>query len=208
MIGLSINTVENGRKILNDEMDEDSPLHHSKKKKQEEKKKKIIVYPGAKPNLDIKSKFAPAADKVKVKPKRDVRLTNDDMLEDLLYQMYSTKNSTSSTLLKPVGIQKKMYNLKRELLKNHSSCCISLKTIEKSNECKFEESQETAEDVTMAMVYEESNALAEKYKIDKIIFMKLKKNYAFETLDIPVEVKYLELRYAGELPALPSDLKG
>ncbi|KAH9514082.1 DNA polymerase alpha catalytic subunit, partial [Bulinus truncatus] len=102
-----------------------------------------------------------------------------------------------------------------EQVNAYVSCCVSVKNIERRifilprvKKVNLKTGQETAEDVTMAMVYEEFNTLAEKYKIDKFRSMKVKKNYAFEKLDVPVEAEYLEVRYAAELPALPSDLKG
>ncbi|CAL1543599.1 unnamed protein product [Lymnaea stagnalis] len=102
-----------------------------------------------------------------------------------------------------------------ESIKSYVSCCVTVRNIERRlfilpriKRINLKTNLETSEDVTMTMVYEEFNRLADKNRIDKFRSMKVKKNYAFDKLDVPVEADYLEVRYAADLPTLPSDLKG
>ncbi|KAK0061049.1 DNA polymerase alpha catalytic subunit [Biomphalaria pfeifferi] len=102
-----------------------------------------------------------------------------------------------------------------EKAKAYVSCCVAVKNIERRifilprpKRVNVKTNLETSEDVTMPMVFEEFNTLTEKYKIDKFRSARVKKNYAFEKLDVPVEADYLEVRYLAEFPALPSELKG
>jgi DNA polymerase alpha subunit A len=57
-------------------------------------------------------------------------------------------------------------------------------------------------------LFQEFSALSERYKILKFKSMQVTKNYAFDKPDVPVMAEYLEVRYAAELPTLPSDLVG
>ncbi|XP_059138881.1 DNA polymerase alpha catalytic subunit-like [Physella acuta] len=102
-----------------------------------------------------------------------------------------------------------------ESAKSYVSCCVVVRNIERRlfilprvKRVNLSTNQELSEDITMPMVYEEFNKIAEKNKIDQFRSMKVRKNYAFDKLDVPVEAEYLEVRYAADLPALPSDLKG
>jgi len=95
------------------------------------------------------------------------------------------------------------------------SCCVTVKNIERRlfllprlKKMNVKHNIELNEEVTMPMVYEEFDKIAEKHKILKFKSMKSKRFYAFEKNDVPVEADYLEVRYSAELPALPSDLEG
>jgi len=97
----------------------------------------------------------------------------------------------------------------------YTSCCVTVRNIERRlyilprvKKMNLKHKQELDEEVTMPMVYEEFDKMAEKYKILKFKSMKVKKSYAFEKLEVPIEADYLEVRYAADLPALPSDLEG
>ncbi|RUS87909.1 hypothetical protein EGW08_004325 [Elysia chlorotica] len=102
-----------------------------------------------------------------------------------------------------------------ESAKCHVSCCVTVKDIERRifilprvKRVNLKTGQELSEDVTMPMVHEEFSKIAEKHKIDQFRAMKVKKKYAFEMMDVPVEADYLEIRYSADLPSLWSDLKG
>ncbi|GFN73923.1 DNA polymerase, partial [Plakobranchus ocellatus] len=102
-----------------------------------------------------------------------------------------------------------------EKAKSYVSCCVTVKNIERRifilprvKRVNLKTNQELSEEVTMPMVYEEFSKIAEKNKIDKFRSMKVKKKYAFELMDVPVEADYLEVRYSADLTTLPTDLKG
>ncbi|KAK3783769.1 hypothetical protein RRG08_063431 [Elysia crispata] len=99
--------------------------------------------------------------------------------------------------------------------KSHVSCCVTVKNIERRifilprvKRVNLKTCQELSEEVTMPMVHEEFSKIAEKFKIDQFRAMKVKKKYAFEMMDVPVEADYLEIRYSADLPVLVSELKG
>ncbi|XP_077987275.1 DNA polymerase alpha catalytic subunit-like [Glandiceps talaboti] len=100
--------------------------------------------------------------------------------------------------------------------KTHVSCCVAVKNIERrvyllprEKKVNLKTNEETDDDVTMMDVYQEFNdSVAEKYKIMKFKSMKVTREYCFEKADVPAESEYLEIRYAADLPQLPSDLKG
>ncbi|XP_072901729.1 DNA polymerase alpha catalytic subunit isoform X1 [Hemitrygon akajei] len=103
-----------------------------------------------------------------------------------------------------------------ESAKTYVSCCVAVRNIErtvyllpreKRTNLKTGEDTETA--VCLMDVYQEfSEAIAERYKIMKFKSKRVEKKYAFEIPDIPENCEYLEVRYAADLPPLPSDLKG
>ncbi|GFR77685.1 DNA polymerase, partial [Elysia marginata] len=102
-----------------------------------------------------------------------------------------------------------------ESAKSYVSCCVTVKDIERRifilprvKRINLKTNQELSEDVTMPMVHEEFSKIAEKSKIDQFRAMKVKKKYAFEMMDVPVEADYLEIRYSADMPNLSSDLKG
>ncbi|BFZ06575.1 hypothetical protein BsWGS_09614 [Bradybaena similaris] len=102
-----------------------------------------------------------------------------------------------------------------ESVKAYVSCCVTVKNIERRifvlprvKRVNLKTSQELEEDVTLPLVYEEFQRIAEKHKIDEFRSMKVKKNYAFDKFDVPVEADYLEVRYSADRPVLPLDLKG
>ncbi|CAG5130361.1 unnamed protein product, partial [Candidula unifasciata] len=102
-----------------------------------------------------------------------------------------------------------------ESVKAYVSLCATVKGIERRvfvlprvKRVNLKTNQELDEDVTLPLVYEEFQRMAEKHKIDEFRSMKVKKNYAFDKLDVPVEADYLEVRYSADRPVLPSDLKG
>ncbi|XP_012945500.1 DNA polymerase alpha catalytic subunit isoform X2 [Aplysia californica] len=102
-----------------------------------------------------------------------------------------------------------------ESAQTYVSCCVTVKNIERRlyllprlKRMNLKHNVELEEDVTMPMVYEEFDKVAEKNRILKFKSMKVKRFYAFDKLDVPVEAEYLEVRYSADLPTLPSDLQG
>ncbi|KAL8595946.1 hypothetical protein ACOMHN_018258 [Nucella lapillus] len=98
----------------------------------------------------------------------------------------------------------------------HVSCCVTIKNIERKiyilprpNKMDLKTKETSEEAVTMMDVYEEFNTtIAEKFKITKFKSKKATRKYAFEKAEVPSESDYLEVHYAADLPALPSDLQG
>lgn len=102
-----------------------------------------------------------------------------------------------------------------ENAKSYVSCCVTVKDIERRifvlprvKRVNLKTNEQLSEEVTMPMVHAEFSKMAEKNKIDQFRAMKVKKKYAFEKMDVPVEADYLEIRYSADMPSLPSDLKG
>ncbi|KAL2085873.1 hypothetical protein ACEWY4_019193 [Coilia grayii] len=102
-----------------------------------------------------------------------------------------------------------------ESAKAHVSCCVAVRNIERTmyllpreHKVNLKTGEETDQPVGMMDVYQEFNALSEKFKIMKFKSKKVEKNYAFEIPDVPSQSEYLEVRYSAEMPPLPSDLKG
>ncbi|XP_077592507.1 DNA polymerase alpha catalytic subunit isoform X2 [Stigmatopora nigra] len=102
-----------------------------------------------------------------------------------------------------------------ESAKSHTSCCVSIRNIERTMYLlprEYKEDPKTGEmsnvPVEMMHVYQEFSELSEKYKIMKFKAKKVEKNYAFEIPDVPAQSEYLEVRYSAEFPALRPDLKG
>ncbi|XP_033119807.1 DNA polymerase alpha catalytic subunit-like [Anneissia japonica] len=97
-----------------------------------------------------------------------------------------------------------------ESAKTHISCCVPVKNIERQVFLlPRETNQQTNEPVGFRDIYEEFNSkIAEKYKLMKFKCRKVTKKYCFELHDVPAESEYLEVRYAADLPQLPSDLTG
>ncbi|XP_038658169.1 DNA polymerase alpha catalytic subunit [Scyliorhinus canicula] len=103
-----------------------------------------------------------------------------------------------------------------ESAKTHVSCCVSVRNIERTvyllpreTRMNLKSGKDTETPVTIMDVYQEfSEAFSEKYKIMKFKSKKVQMNYAFEIPDIPTHCDYLEIKYAADLPQLPSDLKG
>uniref|UniRef100_A0A0B7B4I6 DNA polymerase n=1 Tax=Arion vulgaris TaxID=1028688 RepID=A0A0B7B4I6_9EUPU len=100
-------------------------------------------------------------------------------------------------------------------VKSHVSCCVTVKNIERRlfilprvKRMNLKTHVESTEETTLPMVYEEFQRIAEKHRINEFRSMKVRKNYAFEILEVPVEADYLEVRYSAEHPVLPSDVKG
>jgi DNA polymerase alpha subunit A len=60
----------------------------------------------------------------------------------------------------------------------------------------------------MIFQLQEFSTLSERYKILKFKSMQVIKHYAFDKPDVPEMSECLEVRYAADLPALPSDLVG
>ncbi|XP_057680198.1 DNA polymerase alpha catalytic subunit isoform X1 [Corythoichthys intestinalis] len=102
-----------------------------------------------------------------------------------------------------------------ESAKSHTSCCVSIRNIERTMYIlprEYKENPKTGEasntPVEMMDVYQEFSELSDKFKIMKFKAKKVEKNYAFEIPDVPTQSEYLEVRYSADFPALPPDLKG
>ncbi|KAJ8010866.1 hypothetical protein DPEC_G00079590 [Dallia pectoralis] len=102
-----------------------------------------------------------------------------------------------------------------ESARDHVSCCVSVKNIERTmhflpreRKVNPKTGEESDTPVGMMDVYQEFNDLSEKFKIMTFKSKKVQKSYAFEIADVPTESDYLEVRYSAEYPSLPSDLKG
>ncbi|ESP04902.1 hypothetical protein LOTGIDRAFT_109334, partial [Lottia gigantea] len=103
-----------------------------------------------------------------------------------------------------------------ESAESHVSCCVTVKNIDRrvyllprKNRYNMKTKEETEGEISMVDVYTEFNEqIADKHKIMKFKSMKVTKQYAFEKIEVPVESEYLEVRYAADLPALPTDLCG
>ncbi|XP_071950860.1 DNA polymerase alpha catalytic subunit-like [Antedon mediterranea] len=94
--------------------------------------------------------------------------------------------------------------------KTHVSCCVPVKNIERQVFLLPRETNlRTNEPVGFRDVYEEVNSrVSERFKLMKFKCRKVTKKYCFEQHDVPAESEYLEVRYAADLPQLPSDLTG
>ncbi|XP_067896670.1 DNA polymerase alpha catalytic subunit [Heterodontus francisci] len=103
-----------------------------------------------------------------------------------------------------------------ESAKTHVSCCVAVRNIERTiyllpreTRINLKTGKDTETPVAMLDVYQEfSEAISEKYKIMKFKSKKVERKYAFEIPDVPENCQYLEVKYAADLPPLPSDLKG
>ncbi|XP_041067898.1 DNA polymerase alpha catalytic subunit isoform X1 [Carcharodon carcharias] len=103
-----------------------------------------------------------------------------------------------------------------ESAKTHVSCCVAVRNIERTiyllpreTRINLKSGEDTETPITMLDVYQEfSEAISEKYKIMKFKSKKAERKYAFEIPDVPENCEYLEIKYAADLPQLPSDLKG
>ncbi|XP_069746281.1 DNA polymerase alpha catalytic subunit isoform X2 [Narcine bancroftii] len=100
--------------------------------------------------------------------------------------------------------------------KTYVSCCVAVRNIERTvyllpreTRLNLKTGKDTETPVGIMDVYQEfSEAISERYKIMKFKSKRVEKKYAFEITDVPEDCEYLEIKYAAELPALPSDLKG
>ncbi|XP_078265270.1 DNA polymerase alpha catalytic subunit [Rhinoraja longicauda] len=103
-----------------------------------------------------------------------------------------------------------------ESAKSYVSCCVAVKNIERTvyllpreKRLNLKTGKDTETPVGILDVYQEfSEAISERYRIMKFKSKKVEKKYAFEIPDVPENCEYLEIKYAADLPPLPSDLKG
>ncbi|KAL3848220.1 hypothetical protein ACJMK2_019093 [Sinanodonta woodiana] len=103
-----------------------------------------------------------------------------------------------------------------ESAKAFVSCCVTVKNVERRvfllprpTRFSLNGNIDTGFEVTLVDVYQEFNdKVVDKYKINSFKSRSVRKQYAFEKTDVPVESDYLEVRYSADCPALPSDLKG
>ncbi|XP_071798357.1 DNA polymerase alpha catalytic subunit-like [Asterias amurensis] len=102
-----------------------------------------------------------------------------------------------------------------ESAKIYVSCCLTVKNLERviyllprETAVDIKTKQNTGQEVTMTDVYHEFDELTNKYKIMRYRSKKVTKQYCFEKEGVPAESEYLEVRYAADLPQLPSDLEG
>ncbi|PVD18466.1 hypothetical protein C0Q70_21015 [Pomacea canaliculata] len=101
--------VEDGREIFDDDMDEDAVSKgQSKIKEGSKKKNKNIVRPGTKPKKDIKTMFAAVAASSSKKKEKEVSVTGDDILGDLMQELRQGSNASSERSSAPFSSTQKV----------------------------------------------------------------------------------------------------